>query len=296
MNIGLTYDLRSDWLAAGYSPQETAEFDSERTIEAIEEALRALGHRPSRIGRLDALIERLALGPPLACDLVFNICEGMHGIGREAQVPAILDAFRVPYTFSDPLVMALTLHKAMTKRVVRDMGLPTPAFSVVSAPADVEVALAQLSLPIFVKPLAEGTSKGVTPRSLCTSAAQFREAAADLLARFAQPVLAEVFLPGREVTVGVVGTGVRARAVGTLEVRIRPGVEDGVYSYDLKQDFEGKLEYVLAPAELSAEAEALALSAWRGLGCRDAGRVDLKQDAAGRLSFLEVNPLAGLHP
>lgn len=292
MLIALTYDLRSDWLAAGYSAEETAEFDSPRTIEAIEAALVGLGHTPVRVGRLHALVERLARGE--RWDMAFNIAEGMFGIGREAQVPALLDAYRVPYTFSDPLVMALTLHKAMTKRVVRDMGVATPDFAVVEHEED--VASVGLPFPLFAKPLAEGTSKGISAASRIVSAEALRTACRDLLARFRQPVLVEAYLPGREVTVGLVGTGGSARAIGTMEVRIDDQREAGIYTQNLKEDWHGRLRYTLPEPQLCAEAEELALRVWRGLGCRDAGRVDLRQGADGSLQFIEVNPLAGLHP
>ncbi|HVO76582.1 MAG TPA: D-alanine--D-alanine ligase, partial [Candidatus Bathyarchaeia archaeon] len=129
MRIGLTYDLRAEYLAMGYGEEETAEFAREETIDELENAIRRLAHEPDRIGSARRLVERLARGE--RWDLVFNIAEGLRGVGREAQVPAILDLYEIPYTFSDPLVMALTLHKGMTKRVVRDAGLPTPQFALV---------------------------------------------------------------------------------------------------------------------------------------------------------------------
>jgi len=116
MIIGLTYDLRSDYLAMGFGEEETAEFDRAETIDALEAAIRELGHECERIGNAWRLIELLVQGR--RWDLVFNIAEGLRGIGREAQVPAILDLYDIPYTFSDPMVMSLTLHKGMTKRAV----------------------------------------------------------------------------------------------------------------------------------------------------------------------------------
>src|SRR5688500_10117402 len=113
MRIGLTYDLRDEYLAAGYSAEETAEFDRPDTVAALEDALRQLGHAPDRVGHVRQLAARLAAGD--RWDLVFNICEGLSGVAREAQVPALLDAFDLPYTFSDPLRMALCLHKGLTK-------------------------------------------------------------------------------------------------------------------------------------------------------------------------------------
>ena len=132
MNIGLTYDLRTDYLAEGYSEEETAEFDRPETIEAIEGALQELGYQTDRIGNAKRLVERLAQGD--RWDLVFNIAEGLHGVAREAQVPAILDVYDIPYTFSDPLVLSLALHKKLTKTVVRQAGVPTPDFALVERP------------------------------------------------------------------------------------------------------------------------------------------------------------------
>ena len=136
MKIGMTYDLREDYLTKGFSEEETAEFDRPDTIEAIEGALRSLGYQTDRIGNIQDLTRRLAFGD--RWDLVFNIAEGLNGYGREAQVPALLDAYGIPYTFSDPLVLALTLHKGMTKRVIRDSGIPTPDFYVVESVSDVD--------------------------------------------------------------------------------------------------------------------------------------------------------------
>ena len=158
MNIGLTYDLRNDYLAEGYSEEETAEFDSPVTIEGIEAALAELGYQTDRIGNAKRLVERLAQGD--RWDLVFNIAEGLHGLAREAQVPAILDVYDIPYTFSDPLVLSLALHKGLTKAVVRQGGVATPDFALVERPADVDAI--DLPFPLFAKPVAEGTSKGIS--------------------------------------------------------------------------------------------------------------------------------------
>ncbi|HXT21689.1 MAG TPA: D-alanine--D-alanine ligase [Thermoanaerobaculia bacterium] len=295
MRIGLTYDLRDAYLAMGYGEEETAELDRESTIEAIESTLRALGHETDRIGHAKQLAARLVRGD--RWDLVFNIAEGLHGIGREAQVPALLDLYQVPYTFSDPLVMSLTLHKGMTKRVVRDAGVPTPDFAVVESEAD--AAAVDLPLPLFVKPVAEGTGKGVTPRSIVRERAELWPRCAELIARYRQAALVETMCPGREFTTGILGTGDAANVVATIEVILLPQAEAEVYSYVNKENCEELCEYrlVTAAAEpVVAEAERVALAAWRALGCRDGGRVDLRCDAAGQPQFLEVNPLAGIHP
>lgn len=292
--MGLTYDLRDDYLKLGFDEQQVAEFDRADTIVAIETALKKLGHKPDRIGHVQHLLRRLATGD--RWDLVFNIAEGVSttGIGREAQVPTLLDLHGIPYVFSDPLVCSLTLHKGMTKRVVRDLKLPTPDFAVVNSESDIKGI--DLPFPLFAKPVAEGSSKGVNARSKSRNRSELTSICRELLKRYQQPVLVETFLPGREFTVGIVGTGSKARAIAAMEVHLLPGADAGVYTYKNKEDCETLVRYSLAKGPIRTEAFALALAAWRGLGCRDAGRVDVRADRSGRLSFIEVNVLPGLHP
>ncbi|MEK6654014.1 MAG: D-alanine--D-alanine ligase, partial [Thermodesulfobacteriota bacterium] len=217
-----------------------------------------------------------------------------RGFGREAQVPALLDAYDIPYTFSDPLVLALTLHKGMTKRVIRDLGIPTPAFAVVESAE--EIAGVALPFPLFAKPVAEGTGKGVTAASKIADRAELERVCLLLLDTFRQPVLIETFLPGREFTVGIIGTGAEAFAPAVMEVHLTEKAEREVYSYINKEDWHGRIEYRLAANGMARLAKKTALAAWRGLGCRDGGRIDLRADVDGTPQFLEVNPLAGLRP
>lgn len=292
MRIGITCDLREEYLAEGYSEEDTAEFDRPDTVLAIEGALLAMGCETVRIGHARALVARLARGE--RWDLVFNIAEGMTGYGREAQVPAILDVFGIPYTFSDPLVLSLSLHKGMTKHVIRDLGIPTPDFSVVET--EEEIGLVRMPFPVFVKPVAEGTGKGIRAASKVSNREDMHLVCCDLLHRFRQPVLVESFLPGREFTVGIVGTGHEARLLGVMEVILKANAERDAYSYANKEGYENLVEYKLVNDSEAREAGEIALAAWKGLGCRDAGRVDLRSDESDRPAFVEVNPLAGLHP
>jgi D-alanine-D-alanine ligase len=294
MHIGITYDLREDYLAAGYSEEETAEFDQIETIDSIDAALQSLGYATDRIGRAQNLVERLARGD--RWDLVFNICEGMHGLGREAQVPAILDVYDLPYTFADPAVLCLCLDKALTKTVLRATGLPTPEWFVVRRPS--EIANCKLSFPVIAKPIAEGTGKGIDGASRVVDPGGLRQTCERLLKQYQQPVLVEQFLPGREFTVGILGTGTDAQVIGTLEVKLQAGAEPDVYSYVNKERSEEFCEFALVRSSdrRVGEAERIALAAWRVVGGRDAGRIDLRCDAAGSPQLMEINPLAGLHP
>lgn len=290
--IGITYDLRADYLALGYGEEETAEFDSQLTVDALVEALGALGYAPDPIGGVRRLCARLAAGE--CWDCVFNFCEGLKGVAREAQVPALLEAYDIPYVFSDPLTLALALDKAMAKRVARDCGVPTAPFAVIDHIED--VAKIELPFPLFLKPVAEGSGKGIGAHSKVDNPSELERAATDLLRRFRQPVLAETYLPGREFTVGIMGTGGAAEILGIMEVLFTEKAEAHGYGYDNKENFEGRMDYSLADDAEAREAGQVALAAWRALNCRDGGRIDIRSDARGRPHFIEVNPLAGLHP
>ena len=291
--IGLTYDLRDEYLARGYCEEQVAEFDSESTIVALETALSQLGHKTERIGNALALAKRLACAQ--RWDLVFNICEGLDGRSREAQVPALLELYGIPYTFGDPLTCALTLDKAMAKRVVRDAGIRTPDFAVVRELDDLDGL--SLSYPLFAKPLAEGTGKGVDERSRVDDPEQLVAVCTRLLERFAQPVLIEEYLPGREFTCALLGTGPRAGVLGTLAMTIHENAPTRDYSYAVKEQCEVYVRYdPMESGDLRDAVEALSLAAYRLLDGRDTGRVDVRLDQNGRPCFIELNPLPGLHP
>ena len=292
MRLGLTYDLRDAYLAAGFGEEETAEFDRGETIDELQAALEQLGHNVDRIGNVRDLAARLVSGD--RWELVFNIAEGLRGYGRESQVPALLEAYDIPYTFSDPLAAALTLHKGYAKRVLRDCGVATTDFCEVHSVAD--AASVELPFPLFVKPIAEGTAKGIDGASRVSDRSGLISAVRRVIEQFRQPALVEPFLPGRELTVGIVGTGANAAAVGTLEIEMLAGAEPHSYTYVNKERCEVLCRFPLAPDTWRRKAEPLALDAWRALGCRDAGRVDLRADERGNLQVLEANPLPGLHP
>lgn len=293
LRIALAYDLKTDYLAAGFSPEAVMEFDDEATVAALAGALTALGHGVERVGRGVELARRLAAGE--RWDLVFNFAEGVSGRSREAQVPALCELFEQPYTFSDPLTAALTLDKPLAKRVVRDLGLPTAPFVVVSRCEEADAV--DLPLPLFVKPIAEGSSKGVSQSSKVTRREELRPRCAELIAAFDQPVLVETYLPGREITVGIVGNDGTARTLGTMEVTFVHGSDREFYTALNKGEFEDRVDYALLDGEpVAARAREIALAAYAALGCRDAGRVDLRCSEDGEPCFLEINPLPGLHP
>ncbi|MBF0213099.1 MAG: D-alanine--D-alanine ligase [Magnetococcales bacterium] len=292
MRIGLVYDLRDAYRGLGLDEEQLAEFDRPETIAALQRALESGGHEVERIGSGRALVEGLAAGR--GWDLVFNIAEGLRGRSREAQVPAILELYDIPYVFSDPLTLAVTLDKGLCKRLVRDAGCATAPFVRLEREEDLEGMA--LSYPLFLKPVAEGSGKGCADSSRVGDAAALGARFRQLRDRFAQPVLAESYLPGREFTVAIVGNGARIRLALVAEVRCDDPAASGIYSFENKEQSDHRAEYRLVDDPEARQALRQGLIIYRLLGWRDAGRLDFRSDEQGNPCFLEINPLAGLHP
>ncbi len=298
MRVAVTYNLRRGAPSGaddGARVGVQAEYDTEETVLALCAALEAGGHEAPRVEAEADFPARLSALRP---DFVFNIAEGSGGPGREAQVPAVCELLGLPYTGSGVLTLALALDKAMTKRVLSACGVPTPPFCVV--PPGMAFAALGLQPPLFVKPLAEGSSMGVTPRSLVRDREAAAAQVAEIHAAYGEPALVEAFLPGREFTVGLLGNR-RPRILPIMEIdfgAVPPGYPP-VYTYQFKREWDADRFYH-CPAGLEAglerELERLALAAYEALGCQDVCRVDLRLDALGRPQVIEVNPLPGMVP
>jgi D-alanine-D-alanine ligase len=269
--------------------EDTAEFDKMDTVNALETAIRNMGLDTEKIGNAFQLIESLAAGK--RWDLVFNIAEGLYGDGRESVVPAILDQYKIPYVFSGPVILGVSLNKYLTRLIVASAGVPVSPGLLISKPED--ILKCNLQYPLFIKPVSEGTGKGITEKNLLNTPADLKEVAEFLLKRFDQPALLEEYLPGREFTVGVIGTGDEAYAVGGMEIICRDNLP---YSVEFKENYQEFCKYIPMDNDFAEESKHVALEVWKALGGADAGRVDVKADRNGRICFMEVNPLAGLHP
>lgn len=301
--IGIAYDLKAEFEKiaartvgeAGLPEDAFEEYDSEATVAAIEEALVANGYRTRRLGSGRSFLDRAMQQPG---DLVFNIAEGYGTRSREAHVPSALEMLGIPYTHSDPLTLALTLDKGMAKRVVASAGVPTPCFAVIEHIDQIDGL--PLVYPLIAKPLFEGSSMGVRKHSRVTDVYALRELVSQLLADYREPVLVEEFCSGPEFTVGILGTGAGAQVIGTMEiVPKRCPIDEFVYSLEVKRNYLEEVEYHAPPRrppELVRHVEEVALAAYRGLACRDVGRVDVRIGDDGEPKFLEVNPLPGLNP
>ncbi len=292
MLIALAYNLKRVTPQLGGVLDDEAEYDGPATIKAIASAIASHGHDVVEI-EADRTFPHAVLG--LRPDVVFNVAEGAHGRSREAHVPSLLELLGIPYTGSDPASLVLTLDKAVAKAIAREAGVHT-ARSVVMTSGD-EPLPSGFALPAIVKPVAEGSSKGVLPASVATTEPELRELARAMAVRYRQGALVEEFLPGREFTVAVLGEP--AVALPPMEVVLRTGTEHPVYSFDHKLEPNDEVRYE-APAQVSPELDRalrdLALRAFRALGCRDVARIDVRIDRDGRPAFIECNPLPGLTP
>ena len=300
----------------GMSPDQWDDLDSEKTVEAITAALEAGGHQVSFLEGDVTLYDNLRQVKP---DICFNICEGHFGDSREAQVPALLEMLRLPYTGSRVLTLALTLDKPMTKRVLTYHRLPTPAFQVferISEPLDPD-----MEFPLFVKPSREGTGMGVSADSIVNTEEQLRQQLRRLFERYDQSVLVERFIEGREVTVGMLGNltspvawrlpddeeaprisrGLHFFPPLEVDMSRYPAEEAGIYTSRIKTEWAEDFHY-LCPAPLTMEAVQelnwLTAATFRVTGCLDVARVDFRLDANdnNKPYILEINPLPGLNP
>lgn len=299
----------------GMAEDQWDDLDSESTVNALVNAIRAGGHSCEFMEGNITLIDNLRSYRP---DICFNICEGHFGDAREAQVPALLEMLRIPYTGSKVLTLALALDKSMTKRVLTYHDLPTPPFQTFER---VDEPLSEdMVFPLFVKPSREGTGMGVSGKSIVHNEDELRQQVAYILERYKEPALVERYIEGREVTVGVVGNliGPVARRLPDdeeaprvqaglrffppLEVNLQPYKDtEVVYSNLLKVAMADKLD-LLCPAplddEMVDELNWLTAAVFRVTGALDFARVDFRLDANDNWKpyILEINPLPGLTP
>lgn len=291
--IGLTFNLKRVTPGAGGADDAEAEYDTPTTIQAIRTAIESYGHE---VVELEATTDLPVSLTAAGIDACFNIAEGIQGRNREAQVPALLELLNIPYTGSDPAALALALDKALAKRMVRAAGFPTPDFFVMASAR--ERLPKGFGFPAIVKPVAEGSSKGVLGSSVVDNEQRLREVAKEIVGRYGQGALVEAFLPGREFTVGLLGER-RPRVLPPMEIIFPDASQFPVYSFDHKVAADQQIRYQ-CPAEvdppLLKEIERVARGVFTALGCRDVARVDLRLDARGRVHFIEINPLPGLTP
>jgi len=276
-----------------------AEWDTHETIDAVRLAL-AERHDVSLIEADESAFEALRTERP---DIVFNIAEGLHGVSREAQIPALLEMLQIPYTGSDPLTLALCLDKSRAKEILSHYQVPTPKFAVLTKPEEIDSA--QVRFPAMVKPLHEGSSKGIFNSSLVQNKMELAREVTTVLEKYNEPALVEDYLNGREFTVAMLGNGDSINVLPIVEIQFDslPKGVNPIYSYEAKWIWDrsdAPLDIFQCPARISSslqsEIESICRRAYSVLRCRDWCRIDVRLDANGKPHILELNPLPGILP
>lgn len=294
LRVGVAFNLKSVDTASLLVDDSQAEFDSPSTVEALLNAVRAGGHEAIGLEATPDFAQKVASAD---VDLVFNISEGVRGRNRESQVPSLLELLDIPYTGSDPACLCLTLDKGLAKRIVSQVGVPTPQWLLMKTGK--ERLPKGLDFPLMVKPLAEGSSKGVGSASVVETENALRAMVEELVERYRQPALVEQFVGGREFTVGLLGEN-QPKVLPIMEVCFqREGVAHPIYGFEQKLSDNTDVRFQ-CPAELDPvlmkTISQSAKAAFRALGCRDVARIDFRMDHQGNVHFIECNPLPGLSP
>jgi len=300
LNVGLTYNLKKTADPVAGQPEDFyIEFDDEATVDAIAGALRKGG---CEVTKIEADEEAYGKIKGLKPDFVFNIAEGIRGESRESQVPAMLEMRGTPYTGSGPLTLAIALDKALTHQVLNANGVPSPRFQVFFSPK--QKRQRSLEFPLVVKPLAEGSSKGIRSSSLVKDERGLQEQLSWVIETYKQSAIVEEFLPGREFTVGLIGNG-DPLVLPIVEILLEklPSGASPIYSFEAKWIWdvpEKPLDIFKCPADVPDDLEKkvrkTAARTFKVLNCRDLCRMDVRLDKEGKPRVLEVNPLPGLIP
>ncbi len=296
MKIGFTYDLETDHPIKPDDPPDTlAEFDRSPTIDLIGKSLAINGNKVIYIGNVHHLLADISMFKK-SVDIVFNIAEGASGRNREAQVPVILELFRIPYVGSDGLTQALTLDKFMTKKILLSSDINTPNYMHIKNTVS-SINTSTLNFPLIVKPRWEGSSKGITGKSRVENRHQLVKQVNHIIKVYKQPVLIEEFITGAEYTVAIIGNGdsVRTYIYKVVfgsdkptgdEYFLSENVENDEVCYISADDLDLKLKKLL---------HSLAFKTYESVGCLDFGRVDIRIDKSGQPYVLEINPLPSLN-
>ena len=283
LRIGLLNKKRGNFAIQGkFMGADNVVDETDAEVEHHERALTEAGYSIRQIDWGPNFINDLQASQ---VDLVFNVSSLVEA--------AILEELEIPYVGSDVFTIAISTDKSLTKRLWLQAGLPTAPFCVARSEKDCKVFRDDppFEYPLFVKPVAGRGSAGINDASVIHSYDQLVSGVEERLETISQPVLIEKFLRGREITLGVLGSG-DARALPPLEIVYREG--DATLTFEKK---ELDNDSFLCPAPLTAEEtqmmQHLALQAYQVLGFKDYGRIDMILTGEGPF-LLEGNTFAGL--
>ncbi len=318
MKIALTYNVKSEDSSdsnvlegVGLAEDVYAEWDDMDTIVGVQKALESTRGK-GQVHLVEANRDAYGKLRELKPDLVFNIAEGLYGESRESQMPCVFELLGIPYTGSNPLSLALCLNKARAKEVLTYHKVPNPKFWLIGEGDSHDygdIIPGSVKYPLIVKPLFEGSSKGVRDDCFVTDFDELSKKVQFIISTYKQAALVEEFLPGREFTIALIGNsrgnGDSLRTLPIVEINYGalPEGVNPIYSYEAKWILdrpEDPLDMFICPAdvdgELAGKISDLAKDAFNALGLRDWCRVDVRLDGSGEPNIIELNPLPGVLP
>lgn len=319
MNIALTYNVKKDSDAINKSLIEEAskyideniaknyperiddtyaEWDSIDTITAVADALKNGGNEVELIeADENAYVKLSGLKP----EIVFNVAEGFYGPSRESQIPSILEMLNIPYTGSDSITTGICHDKSRCKEILSYYKIPNPEFFISNGSLNGY----NKKFPKFVKPLHEGSSKGIYNSSVVNNEKELEREVERIREIYNQDALIENFIPGKEFTVAMLGNGDELKVLPVIEINLDevPSGFNKIYSYEVKWFFdtrENKLDIFRCPADidkiLHSRIEKICKDTYKVLRIRDWARIDLRLDDEGIPNIIEINPLPGILP
>jgi D-alanine-D-alanine ligase len=296
MKIGFTYDLKDDYYKIGFTKEQCAEFDTENTIHNLCQTIEALGYEVDRIGNIYSLTHKLVINKKW--DFIFNISEGCYGTIRESQIPCLLDAYKIPYSFSSAETHAISLNKYITSELLKNT-VSTPKHAIMQTTADVQNLLNtnNFEYPLIIKPNCEGSSKGINDNNIIKSSNELYDTSIKMLHKYSNGLVVEEFLSGREFTVGIIGNE-KIETLGIMEIIVNVVSDTKIYSLDVKQNYSTKVSYKILEINedinLYSKIESMCQRIYKSLNCRDLARIDIRLDKNDVPKFLEINTLPGL--
>jgi D-alanine-D-alanine ligase len=280
------------------NPEDRIILEHRRHIcETIQIALHKAGHQSILISATETIFEQLR---DCTIDIAFNLVSGIHGEGRLALVPSILDQAGIPYTGPGALAHTVALDKPTTKRILQSANINTPKFQLFSKERDIRFN-SELKFPLFVKPARGGCGYGINDQSYVTTEQQLIPAVLSVIRHCQQPALVEEFMPGREFTVGILGNADNLRVLPILEHVLGGKASDSTSfrTFEKKMN-DQRFDQCVCPAPIKSSCAnqimEIALATYQLVGCCDFARIDIRLNAHGIPYVLEINSLPGLEP
>lgn len=294
IRVGLFYNLRDDFKKEENAPIDAnADWDIAETVILLKDGLEESGFEVIDIGNPVLLADTKVWEQ---FDLVFSICEMTGYRHREALVPSLCEMFDIPYVFSPPASMLISLDKNLCNFMVRQAGCKVPDWQLIHDVSELDPSRFT-NYPYIVKPSAEGSGMGISQLAVVHTFDALQVRADQVLRKYQQPVIVQKFISGREFTVGVFETLNGLIAMQPVELSPQGSeLEDFVYGYQTKEQADTLVQFVPVYGALASQLQTLAINSFKAIGCRDAGRVDIRLSPTETPFFLEINPLPHLHP